>query len=775
MLGSLQLSHSSSEKLKLENSSRENNPVEVWKYQLDGVKGAVCTTQKVTIPPFQNLNIKANASVKGHCMKVHVLSEPALSLQLPAGVVPIVTYGELHPGSSRVPVCLCNMSIRAMEIPAKTVVGQVIPANQVPPVVHLTRSAKETITKATKGWVLEALDLQGLKECPELEQKQARELLLKWEHLFTHSDLDLGKTALIKHKIRLTEQTPFKERYRCIPPHMYEDVRAHIQEMLDIGVIHKSHSLWVSAVVLVQKKDGGLRFCIDLRKLNDGTIKDAYSLPQIDKTLDSLKGSQWFSSLKLKSGYWQVKMDEESKPLTAFTVGLLGFYECKRMPFGLTNTPATFQRLMETCLGDLNLHWCIIYLDDIVIFSKDPASHLKRLEVVFWKLEEAGLKLKPSKCELFWRQLAYLGHVISAKGVATDEGKIEAIKNWPTPTNITEVQSFLGFMGYYHRFIPKFMQVAHPFHELTSGENVGKKKAAIKWDTRCQQAFDDLKTLCTTAPILAYAEFTKPFKLHTDACGTGLGAGLYQTQEDGTKAVIAYASRSLNKAESHYPAHKLEFLALKWAVVEKFHKYFYGSTFDMYTDNNLLTYVLTTTKLDAASHCWVASLANYNFRLHYWAGKTNIDADALSRVSWPECMPDNLGTSLKVTAAAIRAIQEAALEKPACPIEAYSYDLHVIGAIQDSQQVAQMTLDDWHQVQEADPVLGIIMKRLREGTLEQDWSKKTDSPKLSQYGREWNNLVLQKGVLYRQARPRESEGTLLQLVLPTAQKEVALR
>ena len=472
------------------------------------------------------------------------------------------------------------MSACAMEIPAKTVVGQVIPANQVPPVVHPTRIAKETITKAPKGWVLEALDLQSLKEWPESEQKQARELLLKWEHLFAHSDLDLGKTALIKHKIKLTEQMPFKERYRCIPPHMNDDMRAHIQEMLDIGAIHKSHSLWASAVVLVWKKDGGL---------------------------------------------------------------------------------------------------------------------------------------------------ADLGHVISAKGVATDEGKIEAIKNWPTPTNITEVWSFLGFTGYYHRFIPKFAQVAHPLHELTLGENAGKKKTAIKWDSRCQQAFDDLKTLCTTAPILAYANFTKPFKLHTDACGTGLGAVLYQTWEDGTEAVIAYASRSLNKAESHYPAHKLEFLALKWAVVKKFHEYLYGSTFDMYTDNNPLTYVLTTAKLDAASHCWVTSLANYNFRLHYQAGKTNIDADALSRVSWPECMPDNLGTSLKVTAAAVRAIQEAALEKPACPIEAYSYDLHVIGAIQDSQQVAQMTLDDWHQAQEADPVLGIIIKRLREGMLEQDWSKKTDS------------------------------------------------
>ena len=343
--------------------------MKVQKSQLDGIKGAVCTTQKVTIPPFHMVKVGANASVKGHCIKVHVLTEPALGPQLPASVVPIATYGELHPGSSRAPVCLHNLSTHAMEIPAKTVVGQVIPANQVPLVVHPTRTTEETVTEVPKGWVLEALDLQGLKEWPESEQKQARELLLKWEHLFAHRDLDLGKTALIKHKIRLTEQTPFKERYRWIPPHMYDDMRAHIQEMLDIGAIHKLHSPWVSAVVLVQKKDGDLRFCIDLRKLNEQIIKDAYSLLQIHETLDSLQGSWWFSSLDLKSGYWQVEMDEESTPLTAFTVGPLGFYECKRMPFRLTNAPAMFQKLMETCLGDLNLHWCIIYLDDIVIFS----------------------------------------------------------------------------------------------------------------------------------------------------------------------------------------------------------------------------------------------------------------------------------------------------------------------------------------------------------------------------------------------------------------------
>ena len=181
--------------------------------------------------------------------------------------------------------------------------------------------------------------------------------------------------------------------------------------MLDISAIWKSHSQWASAVFLVQKKDVSPRFCTDLRKLNNQTIKDAYSLPHIKETLNSLQGSQWFSLLDLKSGYWQVEMEKESKLLTAFTMGPLGFYKCDRMPFGLTNTPATFQWLMDTCLRDLNLKWCIIYLDDKVVFSKDLACHLKRLEAMFKKLEQARLKLKPSKRNLFSKQITYLGHI----------------------------------------------------------------------------------------------------------------------------------------------------------------------------------------------------------------------------------------------------------------------------------------------------------------------------------------------------------------------------
>ena len=204
---------------------------------------------------------------------------------------------------------------------------------------------------------------------------------------------------------------------------------------------------------LSEKKMGGLWFCIDLCKLNNGTIKDRYSLPRIEDTVDCLHGAVWFSTLDLKSGYWQVELEEEAKPLTTFTMGPLGFWECEHMPCGLTNAPATFQRLTESCLGELHLNWCIIYLDDIIVFCQTPEEHVHSLRAVFNKLKASSLKLKPSKCDFFKKEIKYLGHVVSKEGVSTDPDKIKSITEWPQPTTVTEVRSFLGFVSYYRRFL----------------------------------------------------------------------------------------------------------------------------------------------------------------------------------------------------------------------------------------------------------------------------------------------------------------------------------
>ena len=269
---------------------------------------------------------------------------------------------------------------------------------------------KHKLTPEEADLLMSKLDLSVIKDWKPEEQKEAKDLILEYGSLFALKDLDLGRTDKVKHSIKLNDYTPFKERYRHIPPHQYEEVKQHLKEMLEIGAISESKSPWASAVVLVRKKDGSLRFCIDLRKLNARTVKDAYSLPRIKETLDCFNGAQWFTSLDLKSGYWQVELDEESKALTAFAFGPLGFYQCEHMPFGLNNTPATFQRLMESFLGDMHLKWGIIYLDDIIIFSKTPKEYIQRLRGVFQKLHESWLNLKPKKCE-FSRQEFHIWNI----------------------------------------------------------------------------------------------------------------------------------------------------------------------------------------------------------------------------------------------------------------------------------------------------------------------------------------------------------------------------
>ena len=326
-----------------------------------------------------------------------------------------------------------------------------------------------------------------------------------------------------------------------------------------------------------------------------------------------------------------------TKKRLGFTVGPLGFNECNRMPFGLCNAPATFQRLMVNCFGDINVQSCLIYLDDIVVFSRTFEEHVERLSLVFERLAEAGLKLSPAKCCLFQDKIKYLGHIVSSEGIATDPEKIRCVKDWPVPQALDQLQSFLGFVGYYRRFIKVFSKISRPLYDMFKGSGCNKKKkhrkpksGPFQWQECHQAAFSKLVNMCCEGPILAYADYTKPFTVHTDASLDGLGAVLYQCQE-GKDRVIAYAIRGLSQSEQNYPAHKLE-----WAVTDKFHDYLYGNSSTVKTDNNPLTYVLTSAKLDATGQRWVANLSEYNFDIIYHSGPSNRDADALSRISWPQ-------------------------------------------------------------------------------------------------------------------------------------------
>ena len=469
------------------------------------------------------------------------------------------------------------------------------------------------------------MDIQISENLTTSQVRQVQEFLSNWTHLFSDGPTDIGKTDLLKHKIKLTDDTPFKEPYRRIPPGMYEEVRQHVKEMLDVGAIQPSHSPFSSNIVLVRKKDGTLRFCIDYRKLNSRTVKDAYNLPRIDDTIDRLVGSKFFTKLDLTSSYWQVEVDEKDREKTAFSVSGIGLFECNRMGFGLTNAPATFQRIMEQCMGELNLRKCLVFLDDILIFSQTFDEHLDRLTAVFQRLEQHNLKLKAKKCQFFQNSVSYLGHIVSEKGIATDPEKTRAISTWPVPGNIKALRTFLGFSGYYRRYVKDYSKIVKPLNDLLKGHSTIKGKTGKakpppwRWGDDESEAFETIKQKLMSPPILAYADFDKPFILHTDASSHGLGAVLYQIQNN-EKRVIAYASRGLKNSEKHHPAHKLEFLCLKWAVTDKFHDYLYGNRFEVITDNNPLTYVLTTAKLDATGHRWLAALSNFQFSISYRKG-----------------------------------------------------------------------------------------------------------------------------------------------------------
>ena len=345
----------------------------------------------------------------------------------------------------------------------------------------------------------------------------------------------MGQTNTTRHKIVLKDPDtpPFKEHFRRVPPPQLDKVREHLKLMLDAGVIWPSNSPWCNAVVLVRKKDGSLCFCIDFRKLNSLTVKDSHLLPCICETLESLAGAAHYSTFDMNSGFWQVPMDEESKQYTTFTLGSMGLYECESMPFGLCNAPPTFQRLMQNCLGELNLTYCLIYLDDVIVFSDTPEEHLRRMCVVFDHLREHGLKLKPSKCDVFKLEINYLAHHVNWKGVLPLKKNLESIAQCPPPDTYTKVKSFMGLVGHYRCFIKGFAKIAAPLYDLTSGDNKDKKSEHVDLSPEAHEAFNHLKAACLQAPILAFPDFKKPFLLEMDASGRGLGAVLSQKQADG--------------------------------------------------------------------------------------------------------------------------------------------------------------------------------------------------------------------------------------------------
>ncbi|KAL0547191.1 hypothetical protein IC582_017119 [Cucumis melo] len=405
--------------------------------------------------------------------------------------------------------------------------------------------------------------------------------------------------------------------YRMAPAELKE-LKVQLQELLDKGFIRPSVSPWGAPVLFVKKKDGSMRLCIDYRELNKVTVKNRYPLPRIDDLFDQLQGATVFSKIDLRSGYHQLRIKDEDIPKTAFR-SRYGHYEFIVMSFGLTNAPAVFMDLMNRVFREFLDTFVIVFIDDILIYSKTEAEHEEHLRMVLQTLRDNKLYAKFSKCEFWLKQVSFLGHVVSKAGVSVDPAKIEAVTGWTRPSTVSEVRSFLGLAGYYRRFVENFSRIATPLTQLT------RKGAPFFWSKACEDSFQTLKQKLVTAPVLTVPDGSGNFVIYSDASKKGLGCVLMQQGK-----VVAYASRQLKSHEQNYPTHDLELAAVVFAL-KIWRHYLYGEKIQIFTDHKSLKYFFTQKELNMRQRRWLELVKDYDCEILYHPGKANVVADALSR------------------------------------------------------------------------------------------------------------------------------------------------
>ena len=704
--------------------------------------------------------------VASTCPGQAVLFEPSGS-GLPCGLLASPCLVQVTRGTVYIPVV--NVGTTDVLLHPRTCLGSLCGAQ----VISLPRGVTEVnpITASVSAQGDASVAQDGLASVdlgilPEEDQREVRSLLQRYHSVFSTHDGDLGCSNLISHHIPLLDDAPVRQRYRRVPPSEYEEVKSHINQLLEAKIIRESCSPFASPIVLVRKKDGKLRLCVDYRLLNAKTRKDAFPLPRIEESLDLLCGARWFSTIDLASGYNQVPVAEDDKPKTAFCTPF-GLFEFNRMPFGLCNAPSTFQRLMQRMFGGQQGQSLLLYLDDIIVFSSSVSEHLQRLEAVLGRLQQEGLKVKREKCAFFRQQVNYLGHVISSQGVSTDPAKIEAVAEWPRPRQVVELRSFLGFASYYRRFVEGFAKLAAPLHKLvatlagTKSRRGSGQVLGDAWTSHCEESFEALKSRLISAPVLNYADFSRPFILEIDASYSGLGAVLSQETENGVRPV-AYASRGLRPTErnmSNYSSMKLEFLALKWAMSEKFRDYLLGHKCVVFTDNNPLSH-LRSAKLGATEQRWASQLAIFDFEIKYRSGRSNKNADALSRK--PEVV-SSATEQLAPGTAVPKVLQEAS-----GPVSGVTLTQSIVSVLPGHSTV------DIGSLQEADPLLKEVLSFWKRQIQPSAAERRQLSRAVMAVLRQWDRLVEHEGVLHRRIFHPDGGEEIFQLLLPAILKEETL-
>jgi len=470
---------------------------------------------------------------------------------------------------------------------------------------------------------------EATRHVPEELRPRVAHLIQRFQDTFVKSSIEMGLTNVGEHKIDTGDAEPVRDRPRRIPLHKRPMVEQKVKEMLEVGVIQPSESPWSACPVLVTKPDGSIRWCVDWRKLNQVTIKDRYPLPRIEDCLEAMEGAEWFSSLDLQHGYWQIPLRRSDWQKTAFTTHI-GLYEFTRTPMGVSNAPATFQRLMERVLNGLDLNIAVIYIDDVVVPGNTFDQAVERLDKVLSRLEASGLKVKTKKCHLFQKSVEFLGHQVGIDGIRPTTAKIIEVNRWSAPKNVSTLKGFLGFVNYYRKMIKDFAKLAAPLNKLL------KKDATFEWSVECQQSFDLLKEALTAEPVMAFPRPVGKFILDTDACNVAWGAVLSQEQ-DGVERVIAYQSKAWSPAERNYSTTRQELLAALLGM-ESFRYYLLGlPDFTLRTDHACLKWLETHKSDEGLINRWWTRMSAFNFTVVHRPGRQHGNADGLSRRPCPGC------------------------------------------------------------------------------------------------------------------------------------------
>ena len=478
-----------------------------------------------------------------------------------------------------------------------------------------------------------------LEKFSEEQQAKVLEILVEHKSVFAANDYQLGELRDYEYHINIKQENPQKIRYRPINPKLYDQVQKQLKVLLNIGVIQETKSEYSSPAVLVPKQNSNeIRIAIDYRHINNHVISaETKVMPRIEHMISLLGGNEYFSSCDVQSGFLQIKLDEQSRKYTAFTVGSGKNMEYTRLPFGLKVSSSCFQKCMENVLGDLLYKHAVVYIDDFLLLGKTFDDHCTSLDRVLNRIKHSGLKLKPEKCSLFKEKLVYLGYEISSEGIRSDPSKLEVIRNWQIPTSTTDLKKFLGVLGYFRKSMDAFAQHAAPLTSLLKGKLVRKGKhrkfkyVDFVWGEEHTNAFNKLKEIFLENVCLAYPDYNKEFMLFTDASLKGIGSVLTQKINNRIRP-IAFASRKLTKSEMAYSVHHLELLALMWSVTNKFADYLRHNHCTVYTDNSPLTYILDKVEIDPCTQRWCSKLANFSLSIRYGKGKNNIVADTMSRL-----------------------------------------------------------------------------------------------------------------------------------------------